>query len=120
MEPLGALLSCGAGLALLRWQAQPRGTVPPRMRRLVLREAQKEIANAKMEVEEVEVPRPKAGQVLIKVAASPVNPSDDGAWRSTPGAGYPMALGNEGAGTVVATGGGLLSSSYMGRDKAFR
>lgn len=68
-------------------------------------------------------PTPKlfSGQVLIKVAAAPCNPSDilllQGKYgkRKT----LPATPGWEGAGTVVATGGGLLGRWLMGKRVAF-
>jgi NADPH:quinone reductase-like Zn-dependent oxidoreductase len=56
------------------------------------------------------VPRPKAGQVLVRVEAAPCNPSDllflqgkYGVLRNPP-----SVPGWEGAGTVIASGGGLV------------
>ncbi|CAJ1384429.1 unnamed protein product [Effrenium voratum] len=90
-----------------------------KMRRLVLREANVDISQAKIEVEEVEVPKAPWGHVLVKVAAAPVNPSDDGTWKLPPSQGYPMALGNEGSGRVVASGGGVVAGRLVGREVAF-
>ena len=67
---------------------------------------------------ETPVPRPQAGQVLVRVAAAPVNPSDLG---SLSGQSYgverqyPFTPGLEGSGTVVAAGSGLLPHLLMGR-----
>jgi NADPH:quinone reductase-like Zn-dependent oxidoreductase len=72
-------------------------------------------------VEERPVPRPGANEVLIKVAASPINPSDlaflDGNYVSdrTP----PVVAGLEGSGTVVAVGSGLMARYLMGKRVAF-
>uniref|UniRef100_A0A7S0FWB3 Enoyl reductase (ER) domain-containing protein n=1 Tax=Pyrodinium bahamense TaxID=73915 RepID=A0A7S0FWB3_9DINO len=110
------------GVALLSWRwsrPQSMEDVPARMKRLVLVEANKDIAQARLEVEEVDTPKPRKGQVLIKVAAAPVNPSDDGVWKVPPKKGYPLALGNEGSGKVVASGGGLLASRLLGKNVAF-
>lgn len=121
MESCGVLCLAGSCFAFLRHRSQPRSieTLPTKMRRLVLREANVDISKAKLEIEEVDVPQPKPGQVLIKVAASPVNPSDDGTWKTAPSQGYPMPLGNEGSGTVVATGGGSIAAGWLGRHVAF-
>eukprot|EP00971_Amphidinium_carterae_P006535 128858-Amphidinium_carterae.1 len=35
----------------------------------------------KIQVEETEIPKPKPGEVLVRVAAAPVNPSDYGVWK---------------------------------------
>ncbi|MGA7834609.1 MAG: NADH oxidase, partial [Acidimicrobiales bacterium] len=94
---------------------------------------------------DVPVPTPHGDQVLIRVEASPINPSDvglllagadtssasftgtadrpivtialpDGALRHlTARVGKPMTVGNEGAGTVVAGGQSPLAQSLIGR-----
>lgn len=67
------------------------------------------------------VPSPNRAQVLIKVAASPCNPSDllllQGRYgkRKT----LPTVPGWEGAGTVVASGGGIFSRWLLGKRVAF-
>ena len=54
-------------------QSQSPGVnIPEKMKRLVLVEPNKILKNVQIEVEEVDVPRPNPGQVLIKVAASPL------------------------------------------------
>ncbi len=66
-------------------------------------------------------PRPKRGQVLVRVEASPCNPSDllllTGQYgvRKT----LPAVPGWEGAGTVVQSGGGFLGRRLVGRRVAF-
>lgn len=66
------------------------------------------------------VPRPGKGQVLVKIAAAPVNPSDTGFVRGL----YamqkklPVTPGFEGSGTVVAAGGGLMARALLGRQVA--
>jgi len=68
-------------------------------------------------VEHVPVPNPGPGQVLIHMAAAPINPSDlgflQGAYRIQKG--FPVIPGFEGSGTVVAAGPGLLSRLWLGR-----
>jgi NADPH2:quinone reductase len=67
------------------------------------------------------VPKPGNGEVLVRVAASPVNPSDlhflEGqyAFRKP----LPAVAGLEGCGRVVAVGGGLLSRRLAGKRVAF-
>ena len=60
-------------------------------------------------IEEIPVPVPGPGQVLVRMAASPVNPSDlallRGGYLSRP---YPFTPGLEGSGMVVRSGGGVL------------
>jgi NADPH:quinone reductase-like Zn-dependent oxidoreductase len=63
------------------------------------------------------VPHPSKGQVLVKIAATPVNPSDAGFIRGL----YamqkklPITPGFEGSGTVVETGGGLMARALVGK-----
>src|SRR5260370_16408050 len=72
-------------------------------------------------VESRPVPKPGKGQVLIRVTASPVNPSDlhflEGqyAFRKT----LPSVPGLEGCGRVVAAGDGLLARRLPGNRVAF-
>mmetsp|Transcript_253 Transcript_253/g.393 ORF Transcript_253/g.393 Transcript_253/m.393 type:complete len:356 (+) Transcript_253:2-1069(+) len=87
-------------------------TIPTTMKRLVATAPGKDIATCKIEVETVPVPQPASGEVLIKVAAAPINPSDYGDWyRSSPDK-YPFTMGKEGCGVVVASGGGLSSLRF--------
>jgi NADPH2:quinone reductase len=99
----------------------------------------------RMELVEQPVPTPKDGEVVVRIEASPINPSDHGVmfgWanmaeaRSTgegssttltaPVSGQGMAvmkarigqqlpIGNEGAGTVVAAGGDAGAQALMGK-----
>jgi NADPH2:quinone reductase len=68
-------------------------------------------------VRQIPVPRPGAGEVLVQMAASPINPSDLGFIEG--GHGYektfPVVPGVEGSGTVVAAGSGWLPGILMGR-----
>ena len=71
-----------------------------------------------IQVKQVEIPKPTKGQVLVKMVAAPVNPSDYGKWV---GAiqdkeqvdSQPMGL--EGSGIVVASGGGMLANRLVGK-----
>lgn len=67
------------------------------------------------------VPTPARGQVLIKVEAAPCNPSDILLLQGRYGKKktLPAIPGWEGAGTVVATGGGLAGRWLMGKRVAF-
>tara|TARA_R110002074_G_C12554332_1_gene666919 strand:+ start:7542 stop:8681 length:1140 start_codon:yes stop_codon:yes gene_type:complete len=99
----------------------------------------------KMELVEQLMPTPKPNQVIVRVEASPINPSDLGvmfgmatmgeATSSGSGKdislaapvsaqgmrvmkariGAPLPVGNEGAGTVVAAGDGEVAQSLMGK-----
>lgn len=67
---------------------------------------------------EIPVPRPQAGQVLIRMAAAPINPSDLGALSGLSYRGerkFPFTPGLEGSGTVVAAGDGFLPRLLNGR-----
>ena len=59
-------------------QSREIKNIPKKMKRWVLVKPHKDIMQAKVEVEEVDVPTPQKGEVLIRVSASPVNPSDYG------------------------------------------
>lgn len=102
----------------------------------------------RMELVEQPMPTPKEGQVLVRVEASPINPSDQGVmfgWTnmaecksSGEGSatvltapvspqgmavmkariGQPLPVGNEGAGTVVAAGADDASQALMGKTVA--
>ena len=66
-------------------------------------------------------PRPGIGQVLVRMAAAPINPSDIGFLQGSYGAhgGASAVPGFEGSGTVVAAGGGYLTRLLLGRRVAF-
>jgi NADPH:quinone reductase-like Zn-dependent oxidoreductase len=68
-------------------------------------------------VRQLSPPMLKAGEVLIRMAASPINPSDLGmlAGGYEDEKPFPFVPGIEGSGTVVAAGSGLLPRLLMGR-----
>jgi NADPH:quinone reductase-like Zn-dependent oxidoreductase len=68
-------------------------------------------------VSNVPVPRPGPGQVLVRVAGSPINPSDLMFIRGLYGFKKPLPAipGFEGSGTVVETGSGLMPRFLKGR-----
>lgn len=104
-----------------------------------------ESGELRLELQEKPIPVPEDNQVLVRIEATPVNPSDqgvmfgwadvaagksvgDGADRTftapvpEPGmrvmkarVGQPLPVGNEGAGTVVATGNSELARSLAGK-----
>ncbi len=79
---------------------------------------QQDEPNGKLTLREIPVPRPRAGQVLIRMAAAPINPSDLGALAGLSYGGerkYPFTPGLEGSGTVVEAGGGLMPRLLKGR-----
>jgi NADPH2:quinone reductase len=67
-------------------------------------------------LEIIPVPQPASGEVLVHMAASPINPSDlamlkEGYLKSN----YPFTPGLEGSGMVVRSGGGLLAGMRNGK-----
>jgi NADPH:quinone reductase-like Zn-dependent oxidoreductase len=84
------------------------------MKRLVVKAPGKDVASCQIETEEVPVPEPGAGQVLIKVTAAAINPSDYGSWPNCRPEQCPFAMGKEGCGVVVKTGSGILTSLICG------
>ncbi len=70
-----------------------------------------------IDIKTVPVPKPGKGEVLIRMAASPVNPSDLAVISNLSGRSqsYPFPAGREGSGTVVASGGGLLANRLLGK-----
>jgi NADPH:quinone reductase-like Zn-dependent oxidoreductase len=70
-----------------------------------------------LRVEQRPVPKPGKDEVLVKVAASPINPSDlatlDGEYgfKNPP----PIVPGGEGSGTVVAVGPGPMGRYFLGK-----
>jgi NADPH:quinone reductase-like Zn-dependent oxidoreductase len=71
-----------------------------------------------LSLREVPVPQPGPGQVLVRMAAAPINPSDLGALtgiRYSGKASFPFTPGKEGSGTVVAAGAGFLPSFLKGK-----
>jgi NADPH2:quinone reductase len=74
--------------------------------------------NGKLTLREIPVPHPHAGQVLIRMAAAPINPSDLGALTGLSYSGerkYPFTPGLEGSGKVVEVGDGLMPHLLKGR-----
>ena len=74
--------------------------------------------NGKLTLREVPVPRPQAGQVLIRMAAAPINPSDLGALSGLSYSGrrqFPFTPGLEGSGTVIEAGAGFMARLLSGR-----
>ncbi len=90
-----------------------------KMRAVVLSEYRDDAADAIRGLKVVERPVPKLrrGQVLVKIAAAPCNPSDllllQGKYGTLKT--LPTVPGWEGAGTVVASGGGLLGRWLVGK-----
>ncbi len=89
--------------------------IPPTMRALQLRAYDGKPES--LVLVEKPVPHPGKGQVLVQIAAAPVNPSDSGFIRGL----YamqkklPVTPGFEGSGTVVAAGSGLMARALLGK-----
>jgi len=74
--------------------------------------------NGNLTLRKIPVPRPKAGQVLIRMAAAPINPSDLGALSGMSYSGkrqFPFTPGLEGSGTVMEAGDGMMPRLLNGR-----
>ena len=71
----------------------------------------------KLQWEEVPQPKPKKGEVLVKMAYAQINPSDlsllQGSYNEKPE--HPLIPGLEGSGEVVENGGGLLGKLRLGK-----
>lgn len=70
-----------------------------------------------LQVRDIETPTPRTGQVLVRMLASPVNPSDvlyvKGQYTLVPK--FPAGAGFEGVGVVESSGGGLLGRFLVGK-----
>lgn len=79
---------------------------------------QQDEPNGELILREIAVPHPGPGQVLVRMAAAPINPSDLGILRGYSygkKTEYPLTPGREGSGRVVAAGKGLLPRLFLGR-----
>ncbi len=76
-------------------------------------------AGAPLQIERLPLPLPGPGEVLVRMHAAPINPSDlatlQGGYLDSP---YPLIPGLEGSGQVVASGQGLLASMRLGKTVA--
>jgi NADPH:quinone reductase len=88
-------------------------SIPETMQAIQLEEQ-----NGKLQVRRVPVPKPGPGEVLVRMAASTINPSDIG-FLSGHGTyaerGLPVIPGLEGSGTVVTAGPGFLPNFLKGK-----
>ena len=77
------------------------------------------------QVQQIPIPKPRNGELLVKVMAAPLNPSDMYMLKGMYDAGgvfdihYPIVPGWEGAGIVVASGGGMTANRMVGKRIAF-
>lgn len=85
------------------------------MRAILLKEI-----NGPLVVEEVPIPKPQPGQVLVKMEASAIHPADFTMIRGQYGVtkSLPFIPGLEGCGTVIENGGGLLGWKLTGHKVA--
>eukprot|EP00300_Choanocystis_sp_HF-7_P033454 c45800_g1_i1.p1 GENE.c45800_g1_i1~~c45800_g1_i1.p1 ORF type:complete len:359 (+),score=77.43 c45800_g1_i1:32-1078(+) len=98
-------------------------SVPTRMRALLLTnfvtDFDTDDLDKHLKVEEVDVPQPQYGQVLVRVECSPINPSDlstiTGTYNSKQRQPLPCQLGYEASGVVVQSGGGLMAYYLIGK-----
>jgi NADPH2:quinone reductase len=91
-------------------------TIPTTMRALVLHSY--DIGSfASLTLEERTVPQPGKGEVLVRMAASPINPSDLASLQGLYGVkkALPMVPGIEGSGAVVKTGQGFFARRLLGK-----
>lgn len=81
-----------------------------------MKAVRQESPGGKPVIESIPVPRPGKGQVLVRMHASPVNPSDlallKGGYMER---NYPFTPGLEGSGEVVESGGGILARLRVGK-----
>ncbi len=89
-----------------------RVTIPSSMQAVLL-----EQAGGSPTIGQLPTPVPGPGQVLVRMAATPINPSDLGFLQGSYGfqKSFPVVPGFEGSGTVVAAGPGLLPHLLLGR-----
>jgi NADPH2:quinone reductase len=88
---------------------------PNSMKGLVLKKFDEGLA-----IEELEVPKPAKGEVLVKIDSAPINPSD---WAFLRGLyaspkKLPVVAGFEGSGVVMATGNDFFSRRLLGKKVA--
>jgi NADPH:quinone reductase-like Zn-dependent oxidoreductase len=93
--------------------------LPQKMRALVMDEYREDVGEAinGLKIGQLPLPTPKKGQVLVRIEAAPCNPSDllllQGKYGTLKK--LPTVPGWEGAGEVVASGGGWLANWLMGK-----
>lgn len=126
MDALLITALCGlVSFIIYRFLVRPKTAVslPAKMKRLVVLECAKDpmqLQDYKVCVEEVDLPKPKHGEVLIRLAAATINPSDQGdlyqAAKGLPkGIVFPKVFGREGCGLVMASGGGMMAGRAVGK-----
>jgi len=76
-----------------------------------------ESSGGSVTVGQVPVPEPGPGQLLLRMFAAPINPSDLGFLKGSYGfpKTFPIVPGLEGSGTVIAAGSGVFPRFYVGK-----
>ncbi len=96
-----------------------RSDIPTQMRAILLEGHHEDVLDAirSLKVVDRAVPTLRRGQVLVKIDSAPCNPSDLLFLQGNYGVSktLPSVPGWEGAGTVVASGGGLLANWFKGK-----
>lgn len=72
-------------------------------------------------VVDLPIPKPSSGEVLVKIMAAPINPSDLALFGGhySHQKKFPTVMGFEGSGIVVESGGGLMGWGLVGKKVAF-
>lgn len=91
---------------------EAKDTSTPKMWAIVLEKPAKPV------LRRVDMPVPRSGQVLVRVEAAPINPSDLGNM-NTDELPCPRRAGLEGSGVVVKSGGGLAARMLVNKRVAF-
>ena len=114
---LALLASAGIVYLMTTKSVKPRDPLPAKMKS-VLYKAKGEIGYSP---DLMDVPKPKHGQVLIKVEAAVIHPSDTYFMRGFYNGKYtyPLTPGQEGSGTVIASGGGFRGWTLVGKKVGF-
>ena len=91
--------------------------IPETMQAAELREYKEGLENIELFAVTKETPKPGPDEVLVRVAASPINPSDLAFLQGQYGIKkrLPVVGGFEASGTVVASGGGEYADSLVGK-----
>lgn len=114
----GALVVGGAFVArLILGRPRLLEDVPHKMKALFLTDSNVDMSKAGLEVRLIDTPKPRSGQVLVRMVAAPINPSDDGDWKVARD--RPLAIakrcGHEGSGVVIGNGGGFFGWWFLGK-----
>lgn len=115
-----AVISAVAAICYYLIKARPKkiGDLPKKMKRLLITNPNPGVTPIRFDecnavVVEVDVPQPGKHQVLVKMVASAVNPSDEGDIKRPEGPA--VVYGREGCGIVVASGGGVMAGGLVGQ-----